>query len=70
MGKLLLSILTEDTAFLHLQGCQGTGVPGWYSLRCDKDQPGEAAEADLLGKAVEATLGLGAGLEELPPPWF
>ena len=68
--KLLLSILTEDTAFLHLLACQGTGVSGWYCPGCDKHQSGEAGEADLPSKAMEATLGPGTGLEETPPSSF
>ena len=34
-----------------------------------RDQPGQAAESDLLSKALEDALSPGAGLEELPTSW-
>lgn len=40
--KALLRMPTEDTAFPHPLWCRGRGVPGWYSLACDRDQSGEA----------------------------
>lgn len=65
LRKLLLSLLTEDTAFLHLLGYQVTSVHGWWSPRCDRCLLAEAAERDLLiSKAMEIPLSPGAGLEE------
>lgn len=69
LRELLLSFPKEDTTFLHLLGYQVTGVPGWCSPECDRDLPGEAAERDLLSKAVEVPLGPGEGWRKMPLSW-
>lgn len=64
LRKHLLSLPAEDPAFLHLFGCQGTGVHGWCNPRHERHLPGEAAARDLLSKAMQVAVGPRAGLEE------
>lgn len=58
--------LTEDITFLCLFGCRCREQVLLGGIR---DQPGQAAESDLLSKALEDALSPGAGLEELPTSW-